>query len=339
MCITNYFRILDVFVMMSGFSLIYSKSCLISWNSTDHDWARDIARSVGCLHSSPPFTYLGFPLGDYMNRCSAWKPVIEKIQNRLASWKAKILSRAGRLTLIKSVLNTLPVYLMSMFKMSKSIALKIVKLQRRFFWSGSNGEKMGGPMIKWSDIELPKEMGGLGVGNIMHKNLILLFKWWWRFSESNNTLWKRILQSVHEIEGVKASSETFSKAKGGTWSQLLSNDTDTSKIRAIIEEGMIVRVGNGDSVHFWHDNWCEAGILKGTFPRLFAISLQKNLLVSQMGVWKRILGRGISNGGESCMIGKTKKFINSNISSNRIGRVDKWRTVYIGNTQVIYATW
>ena len=32
-------------------------------------------------------------------------------------------------------------------------------------------------MIKWSDIELSKELGGLGLGNIMHKNLILLFKW------------------------------------------------------------------------------------------------------------------------------------------------------------------
>ena len=71
MCITNYFRILDIFAMMSDLILNYNKSCLISWSSTDHDWARDIARSVGCLHSSPPFTYLGFPLGDYMNRCSA----------------------------------------------------------------------------------------------------------------------------------------------------------------------------------------------------------------------------------------------------------------------------
>ena len=131
-CITNYFRILDVFAIMSGLSLNYSKSCFISWNSADHDWAKDIARSVGCLHSTPPFTYLGFPLGAHMNTCSAWKPVVKKIENRLASWKAKILSRVGRLTLIKSVLNSLPVYYMSLFKMPKSIALKIVKLQRRF---------------------------------------------------------------------------------------------------------------------------------------------------------------------------------------------------------------
>ena len=63
-CITNYFRILDVFAMMSGLRLNYSNSCLISWNVNDHDWARDIARNVGCLQTKCPFTYLGFPLGD-----------------------------------------------------------------------------------------------------------------------------------------------------------------------------------------------------------------------------------------------------------------------------------
>ena len=227
MCITNYFRILDVFALMSGLCLNYSKSCFISWNPSDLEWAKDMARSVGCIHSTPPFTYLGFPLGAHMNKCSAWKPMVKKIENRLASWKANILSRAGRLTLIKSVLNSLPVYFMSMFKMPKAISLKIVKLQRMFFWGKSSATQMSCPMVKWSDIELPRQLGGLGVGNIMYKNLILVFKWWWRFSESDNSLWKRILQSVHDISGIKASMETFNKVRGGTWSALLSNDTDT----------------------------------------------------------------------------------------------------------------
>ena len=175
-CITNYFRILDVFAVMSGFQLNYSKSCFITWNSGDHVWAKSIARSFGCLHSKCPTKYLGLPLGKNMSRTAAWKPMLEKIQNRLASWKARTLSRAGRLTLIKSVLNSLPVYYTSMFKMPRSIVMKIVKMQRSFFWVGTNGEKKCYPMVKWSSIELPKDLGSLGVGNIMYKNLILLFK-------------------------------------------------------------------------------------------------------------------------------------------------------------------
>ena len=70
-CIINYFRILDVFALMSGLTLNYSKSCFISWNRKDHAWTENIAKSVGCIHSCLPFTYLGFPLDDHMNRCSA----------------------------------------------------------------------------------------------------------------------------------------------------------------------------------------------------------------------------------------------------------------------------
>ena len=117
----------------------------------------------------------------------------------------------------------------------------------------------------------------------MHKNLILLFKWWWCFSESDDCLWKKILMSVHEISGLKASSGTFSKVKEGMWAQLMSDEAKSSKIRSIVEEGMIIKLGNGTSVRFWHDRWCEVGILTRIFPRLYAISIQKNAFISQMG--------------------------------------------------------
>ena len=114
--------------------------------------------------------------------------MLTKIQNKLSFGKIKILLRAGRLTLIKSVLNSLPINYMSMFKMPKAIAQKTVKMQRRFFWGDAVGERTTIPAIKWSKIELPKNLGGLGVANFMHKNLLLLFKWWWRFPEVDCTL-------------------------------------------------------------------------------------------------------------------------------------------------------
>ena len=284
-CIINYFRILDVFALMSGLSINYNKSTFISWKEEDFPWVNDMANMVGCGHVRPPFSYLGFPLGANFNTCAAWKPILRNIENRLASWKVKLLSRAGRLTLIKCVLNSLPVYFMSLFRMPKKIAAQIVKMQRRFFWGGSNEGSTTRPTVKWANIELPKELGGLGVGNILHKNLILLFKWWWRFSETDNSLWKRIIKSVHNIQGEKASLTNFSKAKTGIWANLLTDDPGTVKVRKIIQEGMSLRVGDGTSILFWHDRWCEIGVLKDIYPRLFTVSLQKNCEVCQMGEW------------------------------------------------------
>lgn len=139
--VTNYFRILDVFTLLAGLQLNYSKSHIISWCSGAHEWAKSIACANGCGHDVCPISYLGLPLGANMNNCAAWKHVISKIEGKLSSWKVKLLSRAGRLTLIKSVLNNLPIYYMSMCKMPKAVAQKIVKLQRRFFWGGkANGD-------------------------------------------------------------------------------------------------------------------------------------------------------------------------------------------------------
>ena len=47
---------------------------------------------------------------------------------------------------------------------------------------------MGGSgilLVSWEVIEKPKNEGGLGVGNLVVKNLALLFKWWWRFSKED----------------------------------------------------------------------------------------------------------------------------------------------------------
>ena len=80
--------------------------------------------------------------------------------------------------------------------------------------------------------------------------------------------------------------ENFSKVKTGTWANFISNEPDTVKVRSIIQEGMKLRVGNGNAIQFWHDSWCEVGVLKCLYPRLFAISLQKEYLIFQMGRWE-----------------------------------------------------
>lgn len=72
--------------------------------------------------------------------------------------------------------------------------------------------------------------------------------------------------SVHQLSGLKASTETFSKVKVGIWSQMLSNNAITTTIRTIVEDGVILDVGCGNSILFWHDKWCESGPLKSAFP-------------------------------------------------------------------------
>ena len=48
-------------------------------------------------------------------------------------------------------------------------------------------------------IQKSKELGGLGVGSLVVKNVALLFKWWWQFLDNSYPFWKNIISSNHGV--------------------------------------------------------------------------------------------------------------------------------------------
>ncbi|GJT24334.1 hypothetical protein Tco_0894271 [Tanacetum coccineum] len=67
------------------------------------------------------------------SRRKAWDEIIGKVSNRLSKWKIKTLSIGGRLTLIKSVLTSLPLYHMSLYKAPLGVLRDLESLRRKFF--------------------------------------------------------------------------------------------------------------------------------------------------------------------------------------------------------------
>jgi hypothetical protein len=84
--------------------------------------------------------YLGMPLGASFKSISIWNGVIEKVERRLARWKKLYLSKGGRVTLIHSILYSIPTYYLSLFPIPVSVAKKLERLQREFLWSGLGDE-------------------------------------------------------------------------------------------------------------------------------------------------------------------------------------------------------
>ena len=69
-----------------------------------------------CSLMNIPFTYLGLTIGGNPSRCSFWEPVVSKIRKKLSVWKGRNLSFAGRVCLIKSVINAIQLFYLSFFK-------------------------------------------------------------------------------------------------------------------------------------------------------------------------------------------------------------------------------
>ena len=115
-----------------------------------------------------------------MNRICYWNPVIETIQSRLSSWKAKTLSMGGRLTLVKSVLASLPIYYLSLYKAPVKVLEEIKKIMKNFLWTSSNDIKKI-HWVSWGVVSTSKKDGGLGISKMVDVNMALMAKWAWRF--------------------------------------------------------------------------------------------------------------------------------------------------------------
>ena len=73
-------------------------------------------------------TNLGMPLGASHKSPTIWNPILKKIECKLVGWKKLYLSKGGRLTLLKSMLFSLPIYFLSLFTIPTHMANKIEKL-------------------------------------------------------------------------------------------------------------------------------------------------------------------------------------------------------------------
>ena len=90
-----------------------------------------------------PCWYLGLPLHLGRTRRSDEQVLIDKIGARLPGWKGRLLTKAGRLTLVSSVLSSIPTYHLTTFPFSKWAIRHIDRICRSFLWRGEESAKGG----------------------------------------------------------------------------------------------------------------------------------------------------------------------------------------------------
>ncbi|GKD04054.1 putative RNA-directed DNA polymerase, eukaryota, reverse transcriptase zinc-binding domain protein [Tanacetum coccineum] len=169
----NIIRVLHVFYLASGLKININKSNIYGIDVSE-DAVSTMARNSRCAAGSFPFTYLGLPIRSNMNLISGWKTVIDCFQSKLSSWKASLLSIGGRLTLIKSVLGSLGIYYLSIFKAPEFVLKSLEGLRAKFFWGCKDSKKL--IWIKWANVLSSFGKGGLNVGSLKAFNLALLQK-------------------------------------------------------------------------------------------------------------------------------------------------------------------
>jgi len=121
---------LNCFELSFGLEVNFLKSWWLGgWSDNDPTFCRNSQ----LWSDGNSFCIPGYVGRGCHKRQTFWVGVVDKLKSRLSRWKGKFLSMAGRICLIKSVLSSIPLFYLYLFKMLSLVANEIVRIQRIFF--------------------------------------------------------------------------------------------------------------------------------------------------------------------------------------------------------------
>ncbi|XP_073120503.1 uncharacterized protein [Henckelia pumila] len=198
---------------------------------------------TGFAEGQLPLKYLGAPLFRGNRKCSLFDPLLQSVRKKLEGWESRSLAPGSRMTLIRSVLLSIPIYLCLVIQPPLAVLEKLERIFNAFLWGSRPLEKKW-HWARWSRACLPVEEGGLGFRRL---NIVDSFsmKLWFRFRQGSS-LWARFLSRKY----CRTVSPICAPSRGAispTWRPLL-------QIRPRAEPGIRWRIGLRD-VSFWDDTW------------------------------------------------------------------------------------
>ncbi|XP_057786555.1 uncharacterized protein LOC131004001 [Salvia miltiorrhiza] len=235
--------ILNYYGSISGQVCSQEKSNLYFARGVTTDRRRAIQRVMGFSVGILPMTYLGVPIFVGRPRASYFMPIFDKIVQKFARWKGLQLSIAGRLCLVRSVIQSSIVHSMMVYKWPKSLLHSLDRKCRNFIWTGSIDQQPR-CSVSWRRVCAPKEEGGLGIRSFTLMNKSFLMKLAWKMIKGDD--WAhRIMRSRYLT--------TFSYAK-----QNIANSTVWLGVKQEINPLVVDSyscINNGANTYFWKDDW------------------------------------------------------------------------------------
>lgn len=181
-----------------GLKINTSKSQICFCPNTPVDIRQEMSASLGCSLSNSIGIYLGNCLDGEEVRLNSFNRLVQAINNKLQGWTGRFLSKAGRITLIKSILASLSTYYLSHMHVTKTQARKCDTLTNRFLWGNpENGKNMH--TISWTTVCKPQGTGGLGIKNTFDLNQSLLAKQVWRALHNKLGLFSKTMMAKYDI--------------------------------------------------------------------------------------------------------------------------------------------
>eukprot|EP00253_Pinus_taeda_P012119 PITA_12119 len=194
--------------------------------------------------------YLGFNLKPTCHRIADWVWLVAKLEKRLTGWSFRFLSRAGRLVLIKSVLEATPVFWMALAWIPRHILGRLKHLCNRYLWNGNQDKRLFA-WISWQKITMPKKWGGWGLKDLPAFARALAAKMGWALLTSQN-LWAHVIYHKYIWP-----QDIMERARLPSWSSKGCSSIWKALIHSLplIRDNLVWRINDGTLGRIGMDPW------------------------------------------------------------------------------------
>lgn len=252
---STFNRILKLFAHATGMEVNRTKSSITLVNtSVNESYAARQAFPYTTQPLDRGLKYLGYWLKPTTQKVADWAWLITKVEKRITCWSFRYLSRAGRFTLIKFVLEATPVFWMALAWIPRNILSKLKQLCSRYLWDG-NKDKRTFAWIGWKSIALPKKWGGWGLKDLPSFPSALAAKMGWALLTSQS-LWTNItyhkyIWPLNILDWARLPSWNKTGISS-IWKALLHS-------LQLIRNNIVWRIRNGSRVRIGLDPWSGCG--------------------------------------------------------------------------------
>lgn len=219
-----------------------------SQNTLEYDRLA-ICEKLDMQETSDLGVYLGMPTLTSRVTRDTFAHLCEKVDRRLAGWKTKYLSLAGRITLAKSTISSMAFYSMQTAKIPRTVCDEIDKMTRRFIWGGDE-EKRRIHLLSRDTLQKQRDHGGIGILSSRQANAAFLTKLGWRVLSEPNALWSRVPR--HKYCKGRCDIDMFESTTNmsNVWRRITEN-VDT------LQKGAAMAIVNGQKTLFWDHVWAS----------------------------------------------------------------------------------
>ncbi|KAA3456322.1 reverse transcriptase [Gossypium australe] len=234
-----------------GQEINFEKSMVLFSPNTPRAQRENFSNLLGMTVVEKLNNYLGLPIPIGKKKIEAFKDINNRLSGRINSWTKRLLSFGGKKVFIKAVLQSIPIYALSIFFAPKGVIEDIQAKLSKTWWAGKDKGRFW-TIRPWKTLHKPKGMGGLGVRDVRLFNLALLGRQVWRLTNNRDSLCFKVLSSKYFPDGNIFKAKKVDKASF-TWSSIAA-------ATEALKDGFGWQVRNGDMINIRADNWGMEGL-------------------------------------------------------------------------------